>query len=544
MKIVKFLILILTLTIFSCSDYLDVNKNPNQLEFDKVAPPKILPAAQLGTYRVQTTTMNQLGNVFMNSWASNVASFTGGFAREMQLNVDNSFYPLIWENLYLNVNNYQQIINFPNSDHKYDNHVAIAKIMKAFYMQYIVDLYGDAPYDEAFKGGANTTPKYNDDQKIYRSLLKSLDEARAIIAAANPGAEDVAPYDIILHGDMSTWNNFANTIELRMLLRMSNTTGVVKAYQTARLAALAGATFITSDIHINPGFSTSNDDQLNPFYGAYLTDAAGVALTNYTFVCTSGHAYKALSAYSVYPTGATTEIIAGSGVSYPNVADPRRGRLFRNGAGQPYLRGVTQGSDVVDMFPPTGVTGLPGRNGYGLFNPNNQVSAPLTAFTDYAANDGYIMTAAESYFLQAEAGLKGYPGFSDGQAAFESGITASFTYLTATLGTYITTINTKPNFGWTGTDTEKLHAIMYQKWVGLMGINGIESFIDYNRTGFPLTPLATVATQTRKPRRLIYPVSEYIANAANVPSISKTQIFATTDPSHPFWMLGDPALGN
>ena len=77
-----------------------------------------------------------------------------------------------------------------------------------------------------------------------------------------------------------------------------------------------------------------------------------------------------------------------------------------------------------------------------------------------------------------------------------------------------------------------------------MGLHGVESFIEYNRTGYPATPLALTATQTRKPRRLIYPTSEYIANSGNVPNITPANIFATTDPSHPFWMLGNPALGN
>ena len=85
---------------------------------------------------------------------------------------------------------------------------------------------------------------------------------------------------------------------------------------------------------------------------------------------------------------------------------------------------------------------------------------------------------------------------------------------------------------------------MYQKWVALLGLHGIESFIEYNRTGYPATPLALTALEVRKPRRLIYPVSEYIANSANVPNISRASIFATTDPTHPFWMLGNPPLGN
>ena len=62
----------------------------------------------------------------------------------------------------------------------------------------------------------------------------------------------------------------------------------------------------------------------------------------------------------------------------------------------------------------------------------------------------------------------------------------------------------------------------------------MESFIEYNRTGYPLTPLATSASQTRKPRRLVYPLTEYIANTQNVPMITQSQVFATTDPSSSF----------
>ena len=111
----------------------------------------------------------------------------------------------------------------------------------------------------------------------------------------------------------------------------------------------------------------------------------------------------------------------------------------------------------------------------------------------------------------------------------------------------MTTINTtKPNFGFNIANTfnQNLHAIMYQKWASQIGVNAIESFIDYNRTGYPLTPLALNATKTRKPRRLIYPISEYVANSANVPNLTEAQIFADTDPSFPFWQLGSPALGN
>ena len=81
---------------------------------------------------------------------------------------------------------------------------------------------------------------------------------------------------------------------------------------------------------------------------------------------------------------------------------------------------------------------------------------------------------------------------------------------------------------------------MYQKWIALMGVyNPIQSFIDYNRTGFPLTPLSSNATQTRKPYRLIYPVSEYVANSANVPTMTSAEVFAINSKT-PFWVPGAP----
>ena len=77
---------------------------------------------------------------------------------------------------------------------------------------------------------------------------------------------------------------------------------------------------------------------------------------------------------------------------------------------------------------------------------------------------------------------------------------------------------------------------MYQKWIATMNVNAIQSFIDYNKTGFPLTPLAVNANQTMKPRRLVYPQSEYIANSTNVPAVNNSLIFsATPNTTSPFW---------
>jgi len=541
MKNIKFILPLLALVLFSCNDYLDVNTSPNQLTFDQANPAKLLPGAQTSAYRVQATTMNTLGNVFMNSWTRNVQSYGNGFDNELQLVVSNSFYSGIWDGTYRALKNFDAIIKYPNPNGKYDNYVAAAKICKAFYMQRIVDLYGKCPYTQAWQGNANTTPTYDDDFTIYKDLVKNLEEARALIAAADPDAEDIAGFDIMLGGDMVLWNEFANSTELRLLLRMSEATNAtVVSYRNAKLQAIKDGPFLSDNVAINPGYNGSTDAQATPgfFTYAYSTASGGTIQGNRTFITMSGHAYKALQSTVTtnWPAGATREIVAGSGITYPNLTDPRSARLFTAGASQPIRRAVTQGSTLVDVGAPAGpYPGLPCRLGLiGHFNPYAQ--APNQTLEEYFSCDGSVMSWSESRLLEAEAALR-YPAWYTGaQAAFNDAVTDDFARKVATMGTYLTTINTKPNFGFSPTYSfaQNLHAIMYQKWIALMGVNAIESYIDYTRTGYPLTPLSTVSIQPRKPYRLIYPTSEYVANSANVPNMVSNDAFAI-NAFTPFW---------
>jgi len=540
MKNIKFILPLLALALFSCSDYLDVNTSPNQLTFDQASPAKLLPGAQTSTYRVQAITMNTLGNVFMNSWTRNVQSYGNGYDNELQLVISNSFYSGIWDGTYRALKNFDAIIKYPNPDGKYDNYVAAAKICKAFYMQRIVDLYGKCPYSKAWEGSDNTTPSYDDDFAIYKDLVANLEQARALIAAADPDAEDISGVDVMLAGDMAAWNEFANSTELRLLLRMSQATdATVVAYRNTKMQAIAAGPFLSANVAINPGYNGSTDAQATPGFFAYAYVTAGTTQGNRVFITMSGHAYKALqsTATTNWPVGATREIVPGSGVSYPDVTDPRSARLFTAGSGQTFRRAVTQGSTLVDVTTPTGtLPGLPCRLGLiGNFNPYAQ--APNQTLEEYFSCDGSVMSLSESKFLEAEAAVR-YPTVFTGsaQTAFNAAVTEDFTRKVATMGTYLTTINTKPNFGYSAafTPAQNLHAIMFQKWIALMGVNAIESYIDYTRTGYPLTPLSTVTTKTRKPYRLIYPTSEYVANSGNVPNVVEADVFAI-NAFTPFW---------
>ncbi|THF51309.1 SusD/RagB family nutrient-binding outer membrane lipoprotein [Flavobacterium supellecticarium] len=481
--------LVAALGLSSCDDYLDINQSPNNPTYENVTPNLALSGAITQPYRSFSTMPNALGNLFMNSWGGNVNSVTGIYTVEFDLNIDNSFYSRIWENLFLTTLGLSNIQNFPAEN--YDNHKAIAKIMKTFYFQYLVDLYGDMPYSQAHNP-LNPTPVYDNAQTIYRDLVVQLEDAIDMIDNAPAGTTTVGLEDPVFKGNMANWKKLANTIKLRLLIRESGV-AASQTYLNAEFAELAGADFITTDATVNPGYSNANNDRQNPFYNTY-----GYQINETT------------ERPSYSSTVATDNAIKSLNGSKYGTPDGRLGRLFKQNGGS--WAGVIQGQTGIEA--PDNLANL----GPGLIK--------------NSAQDGYIFTAAESYFLQAEAVQRGYLSGS-AENLFITGIEKSFQLLgvpatgVGNITDYKTAINSAgadPRISWL-TSTNKIETIMTQKWIALMGINGIESWIEYTRTGFPVTDLALTATRPAKPVRLMYPNSEYTANGNNVPSQSQNDAF-------------------
>ncbi|PIF47436.1 SusD-like starch-binding protein associating with outer membrane [Chryseobacterium sp. 52] len=534
----------LSLSVLSCNDYLDINESPNAGHIENVTPAQVLPGALNELYRTQgsqvtgPTSMMTFGNVMMNSWATNVHNFGGVYGAEYTLSgVNNTFYTGIWDRIYLYTANFKLIEDYNNADHSQDNYVAIAKIMKAFYLQYIVDLYGDAPYKEAFLRSANTTPKYDDDKEIYKALIGELETANAIIDAENPNAI-AASTDPIFKGAMASWRAFSNTVKLRMLLRMSNVTGDMATYRDQKLATLSGETFINQEVLINPGYSSANNDRMNPFVSSYRATATGSSTQIFQRTTASEHIANCLNG----------NLMGGTETYYTKfngITDPRRFRLFSSVTyqGVAQVKGIRQGANSGDPGAPTDNKTLSAL-GTGNFAGSTAVATVAELVAAGNTRGGVIMSLAESKFLQSEAALR-YPSlFSGGDTNFQQAIVASGIWLgvpasgsltpTQVMQAYVTSVSTRPGLGWTGSNTQKLEAIMTQKWLALTNVNPAEMYIEYNRTGFPVTPLATTSTRPNRPYRLFYPVSEYTANSANVPNVTADQMF-TKNATTPFW---------
>jgi hypothetical protein len=286
-------------------------------------------------------------------------------------------------------------------------------------------------------------------------------------------------------GDMEEWIRFANTLKLRILVRQSDMDGRASYIQT-ELGVInsEGSGYITSDVGINPGFITGETDKQNPMWNELGWDASGTQTMSSKATCATDYILNYLTSTN----------------------DPRIDRIYEKPS-TGHL-GVPQGlldydTPVVDAFMPEKVSNI----GPGILKSGDM--------------DAIIFTLAENYFNQAEARLKGL--ITTGTSAkdlYQSGITASFEYLgldAADAVTYYSQIKDLVNYD---NSSNKLKAIITQKWIAVNGITAEQSWFDYSRTGYPsgLPIPLNYSGSVDRPVRLFYPSGEYSANGDNVPT--------------------------
>lgn len=500
----------------SCESYLDVNgEQTNKADFTALSPSQMLAGAISNYTNHQVTTLSSYGNKMAYVWGLN-SGYTSTDAVYNHIYNSNS-YTSIFENTYLYADNFQDILDKKSQFPTYAYHFGIAKVFKVMSMDYLTALYGDVPYTEAFNSNIST-PKYDDDKTIIPKLFAELDEAKAYFNTSSATAKALGNEDIVFKGDIAKWKQFVNTIELKLLLRLSKTTdATLVTLRTSRFTALnAAQNFINADVTVNPGYNLGSLGQRSPLYRTY---GRNEALNGWT----SSYSSNASGKYVIdLVNGTLNDVNITTGI-----VDPRRSRMFASvPAGNPGAGtwiGNTQG-----IFPATTISRISsfyhGRTGASVSEADNNA----------ATRDAYLMLNAESKFLQAEARQRGYLTGS-AQQAFTEGVTASFnfystpfgkvTFTTLDASAYLTAVDGKNGLGWTGS-SDKINAIMTQKYLALAQWHGIELYIDHLRTGFPVLPMPSGVSSTVRPNRLIYPSSEYSTNGANVPNVTNADLFS------------------
>ncbi|OQP62817.1 hypothetical protein A3860_26255 [Niastella vici] len=483
----------------SCKKYLDINTNPNSAT--TATPELILPQALVNTasaINAYNTYGSQTG-----LYAANAGGY-GGFGESITYNYTTSFTGL-WGTTYDNLEDYQAILDKTDGTVKYNYFNAVARIMKAYDFQLLTDAFNDIPFEDALKGASKLAPAYTDGKTIYKSLADELDKAIATINQTSTGVTPLGSSDVLFAGDVKKWKQFANTIKLRLLIRG-------KGKVTFSNSTFSSDGFLTSDALINPGYVRDNGKQ-NPAWNTWAYGYTGSdgnkAWMPATFIFSfyDGHilndAGRGAAIYYKFPGTGTNRL----GIENYNVVASPSGSFWFSGTNRD---GKSNGSQVGVLKGPN--AGLP------------------------------AMLAAESYFLQAEAVLRGIITGSD-ETLFYNGITASFKYL-YTLPDGSTTASAadsvaayKANnlssalvtYSLNTSTEQKVQAIITQKFIALNFIHGHEAWNEYRRTHYPAIVSGGNAYQTfassvsesprtdKLPTRILYPTSEGSYNSENVP---------------------------
>lgn len=488
----------------SCKKYLDINENPNTAT--SATPELILPLALTNTAGA-ISSYNSYG-AQTGLYAANAGGY-GGFGESITYNYTTTGTGL-WPISYDNLEDYQTILNTTDGVPTYSYFNAVARIMRAYNFQMLVDAFNDIPYTEALQGSNNLTPAYTAATEIYKDLTLQLDTAIATIDAG-AGVTAVVPLgssDVMFGGDVDLWKQFANTLKLRIILRAN---GKVQFANTT----FSTDGFLTADALINPGYARDNGKQ-NPAWNSwaysYTGGAVGKSWMPSQFI------------FGFYDGHSLTDPMRGGIIyyKYPNTGINRLG---------------VESYNLVSS--PTGGFWYAGTNRDGKSNGSN---AGILKGPDAGMP---AMLASESDFLQAEAAVKGIIS-GDADELFNTGIEDSYNYLyqlpdgttapglspSDSVARYKATNASSylVNFPLATTTEQKIEAIITQKFIALNFINSQEAWNEYRRTRYPTitssgngyqTFASSVSESTRPdklPTRILYPTTEGSYNSENVPT--------------------------
>src|ERR1035437_8500482 len=282
-NIVMLSLLAVVLATSSCSDFLDVNTDPNHATTGNITPDLIFSQAENAVGRRQANRF-----IFLNNWMG-YWSRSGTFIVEQEettYKVANTFPEGDWDQAYDILMDLNQVKTraLANKDSVL---TGASMVLSAKLWQETVDQFGSIPYSKTFDYLNNSRPAYDKATDIYADLYKQLDKAIVYLNAISPKSTFAATDIIFARGGslptaIAQWKKLANTIKLRMFIRQSQMSGFVAptAAQLSKIATDGGFLGAGEDVSVQPGYSDQVGKQ-NPFYGSFgLTPAGAPASTD------------------------------------------------------------------------------------------------------------------------------------------------------------------------------------------------------------------------------------------------------------------------
>lgn len=508
----------------SCSDEYMENMNTDPSKAATIDPNAQLTTAQLQTYgdlsmmEIYRNYHYAFTQQLMGCW--NTTNYGGRHT------LDNNEMSRIWTSFYT-----QSLKNIIDAQYRTAedaekvNINSVLRIYRVYLMSIITDTYGDAPFSEAGLGflEGKFNPKYDKQEDIYNAFFLELEDA---VNKIDP-TKDKVTGDLIYAGDVTKWQQLANSLRLRFAMRISN---------------------------VNPTKAQTEFENALAANGGVITDASSDALIKYMTIAFS----FGQEAYSDYRGNSLSQLLFGNdpanNPSYLcstffnqlyNSGDPRTFKISRC-----YYDGLMSATspdnrvDITQEMIEKGIAFSPRDPGAYSWEPwptgydsdicaelavnNPSVTATMAREVEpklannflKSDNPGVVMTSAEVKLLMAEATVKKWNvGSVSAEELYKQGVRAAMDFLTDNYGCTATTdaefdafIQGRGTFG--HTDNQKLEAINTQAWI-LHFTNPAECWANVRRSGYPKLKSPAeygfgqyLTGGTEIPVRLCYPVLE------------------------------------
>lgn len=383
---------------------------------------------------------------------------------------------------------------------------ALAQITKIAALHRTTDMFGPIPYSKV--GSGSFKVEYDSQEDVYKSFFAELDEAIAVLADFLNRGNTTVPNaaDVLYNGDVRKWIKFANSLMLRLAIRVRFAdNNLAKQYAEKAVAHSVGLIDTQADIaKMATGANLTMKNSLKVIKDEYNDTRMGATIWCY------------LKGYN----------------------DPRVNVYFDNNGSKAVRIGIPSTADLYES-----------------------ASKPIAGEYDPT----YWMKASEVFFLKAEGALAGYNMGATPKYFYEQGITMSFAENAQAIGSYLSNTSQPAAYAdpastalysagapstvtvaWDDKDTEerKLEKIITQKYLAIYP-DGQEAWSEWRRTGYPrqvppavnYTNSGVILSDGYKNgiRRMPYPQSEYDQNTANVQSAVQKYLAGTDNAATNLW---------
>jgi hypothetical protein len=445
---------LIVFSITSCTKELErINKDPNAAQ--TAQPDYLLTAATKTAVDVYwgITRSSNPSSLFVQQWA--MIQYTDP---DRYIFSNNDFQGL-WTTGYSSIVDLDLVIKLAD-EQKNPNYKGVALVLRSWIYSLLTDNFGDIPYKEAIQINKYLTPAYDHQKDVYLGLLEDLKTAQATL---DPNGPAIAG-DIIYNNKISLWKKFANSLRLRLALRIADREPEISKQ-------------VLADIQNEGGSFIGDNSELAQL--EYFNSPNQNPISNY---------FDTRDDYRISKTIIDKLI---------QLQDPRLqvyASKTQDATPQNYV-GLPNGLLVGDA------------SDYGF----SKTSKPGAYFLDPHA-PAVIISYAEVLFDRAEAAARGFTN-EDASDLYAQAIKASLNQYNISDAATVTDYLAQASVQYDAANFKK--SIGEQKWIALFG-QGLEAFAEWRRLDYPqLQPAVAGVLDGKIPVRFIYPGTEQSLNGKN-----------------------------